>query len=235
MDMSSIKVPELAGELAATVTCTIEGILDEDDLRELALTRMEQDVAAPAALPVLDDPTDLKRIKERHHHVARLIANGMTQRLVASICNYDESYLSILLNNPSMMELVELYRIQAGASVEVITERLRTMALKATEKLNDKLDADEITDVNELTSIAKLGFDRSGQGPQSKQHVVKENHIIDHAELQRHNAAIRARNREQIVPASEVRAALTYTPKEQNDEGRTAGEAVDAEKGRDGA
>lgn len=210
-DLSSLSVPEGLGEqLRPMVTCTIEGILDEDDLRELAMG------LGPGDAQLSDDPSDLKKIREKHHHVARLVADGMSQRLVAQVCGFTESYLSILLNNPAMVELVELYRIQAGAQVKLATEKLKSVGLKALEKLDERLDRDEL-DNNELISASKLGLDRGGLGPQSKVHNVNEHHVVDHAKLRELNDEARRRNHEFVVPVSEIRKALA-PPADENDE-----------------
>lgn len=214
MDLSEIIVPEGAvGK--PIVTCVIEGHLEEEDLRELTLSVPTEPVEG-------DDPSDLKKIKEKHHSVARMVASGLTQRMVAQLCGYTESYLSVLLNNPAMQELVELYRIQQGAATQVITEKLKTVGLKAIEKLEAQIEADALSN-QELLSAAKLGLDRAGHGPSSSHHVIEEQHQFDHAELTRLNLEARSRNATRIVPASEVRAALP-APVEQKDEtDRTVG------------
>jgi hypothetical protein len=190
------------------ITCTIEGILEPDDLAALA----DGSLVGEAGPKEVEDPSNLKRIRERHHSLARLVASGMSQDLVASICNYTPSYVSILLNNPAMKELVEHYRIINGNSSTVIAERLRTVGLKALETLNDKLDNEEITDTHELAAVAKLGLDRAGHGPTSTTHTVSETHLIDHARIAELNERARAGSREFIVPVSSVRAALTHNP-----------------------
>lgn len=200
MDLSKIIVPEGLELKPVMTTCTIEGVLDEEDLRQLVV---EPGDVTPAA----DDPSDLSKIREKHHHVARLVAGGMQQRLVANITGYTESYISILLNNPSMKELVELYRIQHGAAVQLATEKLKTVGLKALEKLDEKLDKDELNN-QEILAAAKLGLDRSGHGPQSKHSVVEEHHVIDHAQLKALNEEARRRNADYIVPQDQVRTAL---------------------------
>lgn len=213
MDLTKIVVPEDLDVGKPLVTCTIEGILEESDLRELALSGLTEN-----SLVEEDDPADLKRIKEKHHSVARMIAGGLQQKMVSQLCGYSETYLSVLLNNPAMRELVELYRIQNGAGANLITEKLRTVGLKALEKLDQAIEENKLNK-QELLSAAKLGLDRAGHGPQSKQHVVHENHLFDHTELERRNREARTRSAQRIVPSSEVRAALT--PPEQESSGET--------------
>lgn len=217
MDLSDIIVPE--GVLCKpVVTCVVEGILEEDDLRELMLS---SDLGAE---PVEgDDPTDLKKIREKHHSVARMIAGGLSQRMVSHLCGYSEGYLSVLLNNPSMRELIELYRLQQGQASQLIVEKLKTVGLQATEELQDRL-ADGKLNNQELLSLAKLGLDRGGHGPSSSQHVVNETHIVDHAELAKRNDEARRRSATRIVSGETVRAALPPPANETSDEtDRTVG------------
>jgi hypothetical protein len=201
-------IPEaLKGRINPIVTCVIEGILDEEDLRALALGAPPSVPGAPP--PEVDDPADLKKVREKHHSVARLIASGgMSQRMVATITGYTEGYLSVLLNNPAMIELVEMYRIQSGAANAIITEKLKTVGGKALEKLEGKIDAGDLN-ANELIQAAKLGMDRAGHGPTSSSRHVEEKHLVDHAELTRlHNEARRG-SAEYTVPVEQVRKALT--------------------------
>lgn len=215
-DLSRLAVPEGLEFKPTMTTCTIEGALEEEDLRQLV--QLPGDIQ-----PDEEDPSDLKKLKEKHHHVARLIADGLTQRLVATLTGYSENYLSILLNAPAMIELVELYRIKNGKAIELVTEKLKTVGLKALEKLDDRLDKDEL-DNNELISTAKLGFDRSGHGPQSKHSIVAEEHIFDHAKLAELNKDARRRNTEYIVPQEDVREALRLEgPTDEADEAVEAG------------
>lgn len=204
MELNDLVIPEAATKMTQIVTCTVEGILDEEDLRALAL-------GAPALLPTPnvepDDPSDLKKLREKHHSVARMVASGMSQRLVATITGYTESYISILLNSPAMNELIEMYRIQNGAAAQVITEKLRTVGGKALDRLNDQLDENKLNN-QELIATAKLGADRSGHGPSSHKHVVDERHLVDHAEITRLHMEARKGSTGYIVPVQEVRKAL---------------------------
>lgn len=210
MDLSNIIVPEEA-KPAKIVTCVVEGILEESDLRELALGELAPSVENLPAVVEEEDPANLKRIKEKHHSVARLIAQGLQQRMVASLTGYNEAYLSVLLNAPAMIELVEMYRIQNGAASQVITEKLKTVGLKAVEQLEEKVDAGDMS-VDGLLGVAKLGLDRGGHGPSSTQHNVTENHIIDHAALQELNRQARQRSAGSIVRSSDIRQTIEVKP-----------------------
>jgi hypothetical protein len=207
---------DAVGPIGTIVTCTVEGILEAEDLASLLGGGQEAgDEHAPmpsAAIQELDDPGNLKKIKEKHHSVARLLAQGLQQELVATITGYTAPYLSVLLNNPAMKELIEMYRLQHGSAAQVIGERLRTVGGRALEKLSDKIDS--IEDVNELIGIAKLGLDRSGHGPQSTSKVVEEHHLIDHARIQELNQKARAGSRELLIPLEQAKQRVLEAPKD---------------------
>lgn len=177
------------------VTCTVLGIVQQEDLARLV-------AAGSRPLRHGDGSTthsgDLARIKEQHHAVARLIASGLSQTLVASITGYTQSYMSVLLNNPAMTELVSHYRAQLTNGAEVVAERLKHIALKAVDALAEDLEAGEL-DANEKLALAKLGLDRSGHGPHSKVSTVTEHHLFDHAELQRMNREARRASDADII------------------------------------
>jgi hypothetical protein len=203
------------------ITCTVEGILEADDLHALFGTGSSGgaqvgEVGQPRAI---EDPANLKKIREKHHGVARLMAQGLRQSLVASITGYTENYLSVLLNNPAMQELIEMYRLQYGNTAMVIGEKLRTVGLKALEALDEKLDNDQITDTHELAAVAKLGLDRAGHGPTSTSKVETETHVYDHAALKALNDAARKGSSDYIVPSHVVRNALP-APKDDVDADR---------------
>lgn len=206
MDLGDIIIPPAAKNATPIITCTVEGIIEEADLATLAYGSPA--LVHPEQLPQEnEDPSDLKKIREKHHSVARMIAAGLNQRMVSQICGYTESYLSVLLNNPSMQELIELYRIQNGAAGQIIVEKLRTVGLKAVEKLEERLETDKLNN-NELIQTAKLGLDRADHGPTSRNHHIHENHHIDHAQIMEATKRARMKNVSRVTNIDDVRAAL---------------------------
>jgi hypothetical protein len=183
--------------------CTVEvlGVVEASDLA--AALRSAPATMPDAARIAADDEGDvasLKKLREKHHSVARLIAGGMTQRTAAAIAGYTESYLSVLLDNPAMIELVAFYRTGYQAANEAITERLKKAAGTALELLQEQMDAGgKDTDPQVLLGVAKLGYDRAGHGPSSHQHLVTEQHIFDHAELKRRDQAAREASASRII------------------------------------
>lgn len=216
-----LHLPEFDPAGAKIITCTIEGILEEDDIHAILAGRVGPAESGSSnsgghSVPVeVDDPRSLKRIKERHHSVARLIASGVSQTLVAQFSGYDEQYLSVLLNNPAMTELITLYRIEYGKSSEIIAEKLRSVGTQALERIEERIPS---MDDNALVQTAKLGLDRSGHGPTSTVNKLEEKHIIDHAEIARLNIEARRQSASYIVPVNEVRKSLPTPEKETSDE-----------------
>lgn len=179
-------------EVQKIITCTIEGIVEPADLAQL--------LVAPTPPTATGAPTDLKKLRERHHSVARLMASGLQQTIVCEITGYTDAYLSTLLNAPSMQELIEYYRASQNNAAEAIAERLRSAGMSAVDILVERMEADECElDNNELLGLAKLGLDRSGHGPQSKNVSVSEHHLFDHAQIQELNRRARRDSAEDFI------------------------------------
>lgn len=185
------------------VTVTIEGILTADDL--VALVKPDATPAEGQAQPEpqvpqeAEDPTDLKRVKERHHAVARLLAKGMSNRIVATLTNYTESHISVLAQAPAMQELIAFYRSGVAAEHELVSERLKSGALKAWERLCEQVERGE-ADPNVLLGMAKLGLDRAGHGPTSSVNVKSQVLIADAAELRKLELDARKGSTQYLLP-----------------------------------
>ena len=178
-------------ETAQIITCTIEGFVEFSDLDTLLGLSGAADKPAAAKALTLDEGMDINRIREKHHSVARLVAQNFENGVICAIVGYTPAYLSTLLNNPAMQELIRYYRAQQSNASEVIAEKLRSVAMRAVEQLAERIDedGDNAPSNNDLIQLAKLGLDRSGHGPTSTQVINSTQHIVDYAELQRLNRA----------------------------------------------
>lgn len=188
IDLSDITAPP------KVVTCTIEGSVEPEDIARLLRRRGEVDV------PAGSQPGDLKKIRERHHALARYVASGMQNGIIAQLVGLTEQYVSTLLAAPAMQQLIAYYRSNHINATQAVSDRLKHVALKAVDELEVRLDDGEL-DSNALLSMAKLGLDRSGHGPSSKVTAVTEHHLIDHAELARLNREARKDSAEHILNA----------------------------------
>lgn len=113
-------------------------------------------------------PTPIKRLRERHHQLARALAAGMTVRDAAIMTGYHEPRVSMLLGDPSFKNLVEFYREKKDAAFLEMAQMLSGLSLDAVEELRTRLeDNPDDLSIKQLIELVKLGADRTGYGPSS--------------------------------------------------------------------
>lgn len=144
-------------------------ILEGQAVRELTphdLRRLEEPrgvVASP-----------LKRLTQRHHALARLIAEGVTVQAAAAILGMDPGRISVLKSDPSFAELVQFYQGDVTQRYldkhEVLGNISMDAALELQERLEDPERRQKIADIT-LVKIVEMGADRTGMGPTVKQEV----------------------------------------------------------------
>lgn len=121
-------------------------------------------------------PKPLMRIRDRHHAIARMVANGMSNGQISLISGMDPSRISVLRTDPTFKELVSDYQsIDAGLQAEFM-ERATTLTLTAMESIQDDLeDPERDLPTSTKLEIAKFGSDRIGHGPVTKTSNVNVN------------------------------------------------------------
>jgi len=156
-------LPELGlrigGRAKSPLSYSESGPITEADLARLSEPRESH---APA----------IKKLRERHHALARMLADGMAPAEAAIVCGYSLSRISILQSDPAMMELIAHYR-------DVRTERyfdgmqaMSELHLDATEELRERLESDpESFTHGQIMELMKLTADRTGKGPSTKTEV----------------------------------------------------------------
>lgn len=155
--MLDVDVLRTTGRAPRAVTGEVVRALDRADLALLG--EEKGSVASP-----------LKRISDRHHTLARYLAQGTAPGEAALICNYDPSRVSILLNDPTFKELVEFYRADVDRTYRGLHEKLFGLAMDAAEELATRLEEPEQAkelSVTALIEVVKMGADRTGHGPQA--------------------------------------------------------------------
>src|SRR5262245_9909428 len=85
-------------------------------------------------------PIAIKALRERHHSIARLIAEGRHQGEVAAITGYTQSRISILLTDPTFAELVAFYKREIDVAYVDLHTTLAGMALDAAQVLRERLE-----------------------------------------------------------------------------------------------
>lgn len=112
------------------------------------------------------------RIKNSHHMLARLLAEGRKDVECSQITGYSPNRISILKRDPAFKELLEYYKSQVSEAFVNVHERLATVGLAAVEELHERLEEAPQGFANrELMELAELGLDRAGFGPKSTTNV----------------------------------------------------------------
>lgn len=147
------------GRASKALSAEVERDLDMDDVASLL---EEKGVQAP----------QIVHIRERHHALARHIAEGKKPGEAAILCRYSQSRMSILLGDPAFTELVAHYRTIVDEQFVDFQAKLAELAIDASGVLQDRLEQnpDEISDAL-LLRIIEVGADRTGHGPSQKTEV----------------------------------------------------------------
>lgn len=114
--------------------------------------------------------TALKRLTERHHALARLLATGTPPGQAAVITGYDSSRISILQTDPSFKELIEFYSLEVNAEYRTMQAQMAGLGEDAVAELRRRLEDDELVKemgAGFLLDIVTKIADRTGNGPTS--------------------------------------------------------------------
>lgn len=114
----------------------------------------------------------LKRISERHHALARLLATGTSQADACIITGYDPSRVSILCSDPSFKELLEFYTREVNAEYLGMHAQLAGLGADALSELRRRIEENP-TDIgfNSLLEVVTKVADRTGHGASTKTEV----------------------------------------------------------------
>lgn len=110
-------------------------------------------------------PIPLVKVREVHHQIARLLAQGIRPVEVSAIVGFSQSRISILQRDPTFQELMAFYRDRKDEVGADISARLQAATLDALAILHDRLidDPESIT-TDELQRAVNSGLDRLGHG-----------------------------------------------------------------------
>lgn len=138
----------------------------------------------------------LKRLRERHHALARLLATGACSMSEAAIITgYGVTTISILKNDPSFKELVLFYQNEVNAEYKTMQAQLAGLGSDALDELRRRVEeAPEEIGFNTLLDVVVKIADRTGNGPSSSS-KTEVNVTIDLASKMK---AARARARDAI-------------------------------------
>ena len=130
----------------------------------------------PADLESLRKPSAgirINKIRESHHNIARLAAAGLKQIDIAARLGYTQTRISLLLKDPSMVELVASYRAQVTEAwreqVDQMSEYAISNMLTSERMISERLEDIEEGEaeplpIRELIALTSDRMDRFGYG-----------------------------------------------------------------------
>jgi hypothetical protein len=91
-------------------------------------------------------PSSIKRIRDHHHHIARLVAQGKRTTEVAREVGYSISRISILKGDPAFRQLVEMYRANYAQLDEIayadVKKKAALLLANTIDHINDQYEED---------------------------------------------------------------------------------------------
>jgi hypothetical protein len=166
-DLDTSTGPRLLGNVPRQLFIEHARDLTEADLAALATNRGTK-------------PKSLVRIHASHHSLAKCLATGMKQSQAALVTGYNQSRISILLQDPAFSALVEDYRAEAKSIFADLAERMNNMSLDAIELLQERLhDNPETFSIPLLIDVVKTFADRTGHGPGQEVTLKMDRDFID--------------------------------------------------------
>lgn len=117
-----------------------------------------------------------QKLRDRHHALARCLAQGMSNSEAGAVTGYSPSTIAILNSDPAFMDLIAHYARIEDSLLADFQDRATMLSLTAMNNLQDKLE-DEEKPLGALVEleIAKFAADRTGHAPVSKSIAVTVN------------------------------------------------------------
>ncbi len=130
----------------------------------------EEDLPTLLNRPAVGSMTPhITKIRETHHHLARLLSEGRKDVEVCAITGYSQSRISILKHDPSFVELLAYYSGQQAKAHQNVHERLARVGTVALEVIEERLlDAPESFSHRDLLAVTETTLDRSVAPPKTR-------------------------------------------------------------------
>lgn len=143
-----------------SVRVSIERELTQEDVLRLAFDQKTTNVPS------------IQKIRNSHHFVARLLAEGRKSYEIGLITGYTPGRISQLARDPTFKELIAYYKANLSEVYVDVHRRLASFALDALEEIQSRLDEEpERFSNKELNEYMNAALDRSGYGPTSTTQV----------------------------------------------------------------
>ena len=127
---------------------------------DIAMLETERGIKAPS----------LQKIRDSHHTLARILAQGARPGEASIITGYSPSRISILQADPAFQELLEFYRSHEDIPTGSVTEKMALVRMDALHAVHEGILDGEIRGLDAL-DVVKAMSDRTGFGPATKSTV----------------------------------------------------------------
>ena len=117
-------------------------------------------------------PQPIKKLRQRHHALAKALADGIPDGEAGMLCGYTASHVSILKADPSFKDLLKFYGEKKDERYLELHDKIAALGEDAVDEITDRLESDaESFSVGQLLEVSKMALDRSGHGPQTSTNV----------------------------------------------------------------
>lgn len=117
-------------------------------------------------------PPAIKKIRQRHHSLAKLLADEVPEGDAAVMVGMSASRVSVLKTDPSFRDLVTFYKREKREAYLELHEKIAQLGEDAVDELTARVEENpEDISVGQLIEISKMTLDRSGHGPQTSTNV----------------------------------------------------------------
>ncbi len=138
---------------------------------EVRRTLAPEDLAMLALEPIKQ--SSLKKIRDSHHALARVLASGISNIDASRITGFDQNYISVMKADPAFQELLAFYEEHDEVQQADLRERMTLIALDVSAEIRDRLHSDpESFSHSEMRQLLTNLADRVGFGPSSTVHAT---------------------------------------------------------------
>lgn len=149
----------VVGRTAAPLLANVVGELTKEDLEAL---QTEGATKAPG----------IKKLRERHHALAKALVDGIPDGEAGIICGYTPSRVSILKADPTFQELLKFYEVSKHDRYLELHDKIANLGEDVVDEITERLEeAPEEISIGQLIEISKMALDRSGHGPSTTSNV----------------------------------------------------------------
>jgi hypothetical protein len=181
----NLNVAKLAGPGRARTALEVMSVRDLGEADLALLAAGDRGTTAPP----------LKRITDRHHSLARLIAGGASDGEAAATIGFSLSRVSILKQSPAFQDLLALYRKEVDREFATVLEHMAGMSRDALLELRERLEDEPDRFSNrELLDTVNTFVDRADVGEGTRKlpvqiNLVPQPVISPESVIQHHGAA----------------------------------------------